>query len=162
MTLSVRRRAALAIAILGLVFLCPPDASPQATKPTSKDKCPVCGMFVAEYPAFLAEIAFKDGFRAYFDGPKDMFRYYFEPEKYHPGRKAADIAALYVTDYYSLEMIDARQAFYIPGSDVMGPMGNELVPVGREPQAKTFLEDHKGRSLLKFSEITLEIVNNLD
>ncbi len=162
MTFSVRRRAALAIVILGLVSLFPLDTSAQATKPTAKDKCPVCGMFVAEYPAFLAEIAFKDGFRAYFDGPKDMFRYFFEPEKYHPGRKTADIAAVYVTDYYSLEMIDGRQAFYVSGSDVMGPMGNELVPVGREPQAKTFLEDHKGQSLLKFSEITLEIVNSLD
>ena len=162
MTLSVRRRTALAIAILGLVFLFPPDASPQATKPTPKDKCPVCGMFVAGYPAFLAEIAFNDGFRAYFDGPKDMFRYYFEPEKYHPGRRTAEIAAVYVTDYYSLDVIDGRQAFYISGSDVMGPMGNELVPVGREPQAKTFLEDHKGTSLLRFNDVTLEIVNSLD
>jgi copper chaperone NosL len=162
MNFSLRRRAAFAAAILSLVFLFPPDASPQATKPTAKDKCPVCGMFVAGYPAFLAEIAFKDGFRAYFDGPKDMFRYYFEPEKYHPGRKTADIVAVYVTDYYSLEMIDGRQAFYISGSDIRGPMGNELVPVGREPQARTFLEDHKGQALLGFNEISLEIVNSLD
>jgi nitrous oxide reductase accessory protein NosL len=67
-----------------------------------------------------------------------------------------------VTDYYNLEMIDGRQAFYIAGSDVLGPMGHELVPVGREAQAKTFLDDHKGKSILRFSEISLETVNRLD
>ena len=156
------RKAAFSAALLALFFMLPPDASSQATKPSAKDKCPVCGMFVAEYPAFLAEIAYKDGFRAYFDGPKDMFRYYFEPDKYHPGRKTADIAAVYVTDYYSLEMIDGKQVFYVSGSDVMGPMGNELIPVSREPQARTFMEDHKGKALLRFNEVTLEIVNSLD
>ena len=30
-------------------------------KPAAGDKCPVCGMFVAKYPDFLAEIVFKDG-----------------------------------------------------------------------------------------------------
>jgi copper chaperone NosL len=138
------------------------SAGAQATRPSAKDKCPVCGMFVAGYGNFLAEIAFQDGSRAYFDGPKDMFRYYFEPGKYHPGQTAVDITAVYVTDYYSLEMIDAKQAFYVAGSDVLGPMGNELIPVGREPEARTFLSDHKGKSLLKFGEVTLEIVNGLD
>lgn len=162
MSLSVGVRALLGTAILGLIALSPPAASAQATKPTAKDKCPVCGMFVADYPAFYAEIVFKDGFRAHFDGPKDMFRYYFEPEKYTPGRKTADIAEVYVTDYYSLEAIDARRAFFISGSDVLGPMGGELIPVSLESQARTFLEDHKGKALLKFGEITLATVNSLD
>ena len=61
-----------------------------------------------------------------------------------------------------LEAIDARRAFFISGSDVLGPMGGELIPVSLEAQAKTFLEDHKGKTLLKFGEITLEIVNSLD
>ena len=155
-------RGILAWLALAAVLPAAGSGAAQAIKPGAKDKCPVCGMFVAGYPAFLAEIQFRDGFRACFDGPKDMFRYYFEPEKYHAGRKTGDIAAVYVTDYYNLEMIDGRQAFYIAGSDVLGPMGHELVPVGREDQARTFLDDHKGKSLLKFNEITLEIVNHLD
>jgi len=156
------RRVILAWLAPAAFLLTAGSGAAQAVKPGAKDKCPVCGMFVAGYPAFLAEIRFKDGFRAYFDGPKDLLRYYFEPDKYHPGRKTGDIASVHVTDYYSLEMIDGRQAFYISGSDVLGPMGNELVPVGRKDQARTFLDDHKGKSLLKFNEITLEIVNHLD
>jgi copper chaperone NosL len=156
------RRVILAWLAPAVILLTAGSGAAQAVKPGAKDKCPVCGMFVAGYPAFLAEIQFKDGFRAYFDGPKDMFRYYFEPDKYHPGRKTTDIASVYVTDYYSLDTIDGRQAFYISGSDVLGPMGNDLVPVGREPQARTFLQDHKGKLLLRFDEITRENVNRLD
>jgi nitrous oxide reductase accessory protein NosL len=147
---------------MGFLMLLGPSASAQAVKPSAKDKCPVCGMFVAEFPDFLAQIVFKDGFRAFFDGPKDMFKYYFEPEKYQPARKQADIASVYVTDYYSLEMIDGFDAFFVIGSDVSGPMGAELVPVAREREARTFLTDHKGKSTLRFKEVTLEIVKSLD
>ena len=43
--------------------------------PTASDKCPVCGMFVAKYPDFLAQIIFRDGTYAVFDGAKDLFKY---------------------------------------------------------------------------------------
>ena len=154
-------RAGAACLIFGLL-LQPLAGASQAAKPSAKDKCPVCGMFVAEYGDFLAEVVFQDGFRAYFDGPKDMFRYIFQPDKYHPGRKQADIASIWVTDYYSLEWIDGKRALYVIGSDVRGPMGNELIPVGLEPEAKAFLNDHKGKSIFRFEDITLEIVNSLD
>jgi nitrous oxide reductase accessory protein NosL len=151
---------------LGLLLplLTPPGigASAQAVKPTAKDKCPVCGMFVAEFPDFLAQVVFQDGFRAYFDGPKDMFKFYLEPGKYLPNRKQADIASVYVTDYYGLEAIDGFTAFFVIGSDVSGPMGAELVPVASEREAQTFLKDHHGTSILKFKDVTLEIINRLD
>ena len=42
-------------------------------EPARKDKCPVCGMFVHKYPKWVAEIIFKDGTHAVFDGPKDTY-----------------------------------------------------------------------------------------
>jgi copper chaperone NosL len=160
-TKSALRSAVLFLA-LGALLLPLQAGTGQSKRPSAKDKCPVCGMFVAEYRDFIAEIVFKDGFRAYFDGPKDMFRFYFEPDKYLPGRKLGDIVAVYVTDYYSLETIDAVQAFFVLGSDVRGPMGNELVPIKKESDAQTFLKDHKGKSVLRFKQVTLELVNGLD
>jgi copper chaperone NosL len=147
---------------LGLILLLPLTGQFRAIRPTERDKCPVCGMFVSEYKDFLAEIIFKDGGHLYFDGPKDMFRFYFEPEKHLPGRKTGDIVAVFVTDYYGLEMIDAFQAHFVVGSDVRGPMGNELIPVKTESDAQTFLKDHKGKSVLRFKQVTLELVNGLD
>ena len=59
-------------------------------------------MFVAKYPDFLAEIVFKDGSYAVFDGPKDMFKYYMNLPVYNASKKQDDIEAVYVTDYYPL------------------------------------------------------------
>jgi nitrous oxide reductase accessory protein NosL len=123
------------------------------------DKCRVCGMFVAKYREWIAEIIFSDGTYAVFDGPKDMLKYYFNPGKYSPSRKQADIQSLYVTEYYSTRMMDARNMFYVEGSDVNGPMGAELVPVETENRAREFMKDHKGKKIIKFSEIRKEDIN---
>lgn len=123
------------------------------------DKCQVCGMFVAKYKEWLAQVIFSDGTYAVFDGPKDMLRYYFNPAKYNPSKKQSDIQTLYVTEYYSTKLMDARKLFYVSGSDVTGPMGAELVPLESEQKAKEFMKDHNGRKILKFSEITAEAVN---
>ena len=131
-------------------------------KPSPRDKCPVCGMFVAKYPDFLGEIIFKDGSYAVFDGAKDMFKYYFNLKKYNPARKLSDIDSIYVTDYYSLNFVDGFKAIYVTGSNVYGPMGKELIPFEKEAEAKEFLSDHAGKSLLKFKEVTVDLIKDLD
>jgi nitrous oxide reductase accessory protein NosL len=134
----------------------------QPAKPSPQDKCPVCGMFVAGYQDFLAAVTFKDGAALYFDGCKDMFRFLFNTEKYAPGRKRSDVAAVWVTDYYSLKLTDGFAARYILGSDVLGPMGRELIPFAKEEEARQFTKDHKGESLLRFEEVTPDVVGNID
>jgi copper chaperone NosL len=131
-------------------------------RPTPGDKCPVCGMFVAKFPDWNAEIIFKDGSYAVFDGAKDMFKYYLDLKKYNPSKNSGDIDSIYVTDYYDLTLIDGTKAFYVTGSDVHGPMGRELIPFKEEGGAMDFLKDHKGKAVLKFREVTPEIVKGLD
>ena len=137
-------------------------AEKKPVNPSAKDKCPVCGMFVAKYPDFAAEIIFKDGSVAMFDGVKDMFKYYFNLAKYDKSKKIADIDSIYVTDYYDLKWIDGYKAFYVEGSDVYGPMGRELIPFEKKEGAEQFMIDHIGKSLLKFDEITSDLVKSLD
>ena len=129
---------------------------------SDKDKCPICGMFVAKYPDFAAQIIFKDGSYAVFDGVKDLFKYYFNLAKNNPGKKLTDIDSIYVTDYYDLKWIDGYKAFYAEGSDVYGPMGRELIPFEKKEGAEQFMTDHIGKSLLKFDEITYDLVKGLD
>ena len=131
-------------------------------KPSPKDKCPVCGMFVAKYPDFLAEIIFKDGSALFFDGTKDMFKCYLDLKKYHPSKKQSDIDSLYVNDYYGLIPVDGAKAFYVVGSDILGPMGRELIPFEKEADAKEFMKDHRGQSILKFGDVTVNILKGLD
>jgi copper chaperone NosL len=131
-------------------------------KPASTDKCPVCGMFVAKYPDFIAAIAFKDGTHAFFDGVKDMMRYYLNIQKHNPSKKREDIARIHVTDYYSLNLVDGSNAFYVSGSDIYGPMGKELIPFQKEADAKEFLKDHKGKAVLRFQDISKNVMKELD
>jgi nitrous oxide reductase accessory protein NosL len=135
------------------------DASPPG--PGEREKCPVCGMFVAKYKDFLSAVRFKDGTHVYFDGPKDLFRFRLGMKRYAPARRPEEVKEVFVKDYYSLEFIDGRTAFYVTGSDVYGPMGKELVPFGREKDAIQFMKDHKGKSLLRFGEITKEVLEGL-
>lgn len=123
------------------------------------DKCQVCGMFVAQYREWIAQVIFTDGTYAVFDGPKDMFKYYFNPAKYTRAKKQSDIQALYVTEYYSTKFMDARKLFYVVGSDVSGPMGAELVSLDSEKKAKEFMKDHHGKKVLTFPEIRREDVD---
>jgi copper chaperone NosL len=161
----MRKRIGIALLLAAAGFLAaqavPGQAGPPA-RPTAANKCPVCGMFVAGFPDFLAAVVFRDGATAYFDGCKDMFRFLFETDKYAPGRKRSDIASVWVTDYYSLGWIDGAKALYVRGSDVLGPMGRELIPFGKEPEAKGFMKDHKGEALFRFDEITPDVLKDVD
>lgn len=166
MILRPRSARTLLAAVLGFVLvsavLAQTAGRPRPLKPAPGNKCPVCGMFVAEHMDFLAEIVFTDGACAFFDGAKDMFRFYFDMGAYVPSRTVSDIAAIYVTDYYTLEMIDARKASYVIGSDVLGPMGRELIPVAGEADAAVFLKDHKGKAVLNFGDITAKTLKDID
>ena len=127
-----------------------------------EDKCPVCGMFVAKYPDFVAQIIFTDNTYAVFDGAKDMFKYYLNLKKYSATKKPSDIAAVYVTDYYSMQLIDGRTARYIVGSDVFGPMGRELIPIAQDKEAQLFMKDHAGKQIVLFEAVTPELLKGLD
>jgi nitrous oxide reductase accessory protein NosL len=121
-------------------------------------KCPVCGMFVAKYPKWVAQIKLKNTHSHYFDGVKDMMKFYFDPSKYNHNHSKDEIIQINVTDYYSLDSINGKEAFYVLGSNVYGPMGEELIPFKNETQAKKFMEDHFGKKILKFEEIKKEML----
>lgn len=130
----------------------------KAIKVPEDVKCPVCGMFVAKYPKWVAQIKLKNTHSHYFDGVKDMMKFYIEPSKYNHNHSKEDILQINVTDYYSLDSIDAKEAFYVIGSNVYGPMGEELIPFKNETQAKKFMEDHFGKKVLKFEDIKKEML----
>jgi nitrous oxide reductase accessory protein NosL len=146
--------------LLSLSLTLTGEATP--VKASKTDKCPVCGMFVAKYPDFLAQVIYKDGTYALFDGAKDMFKYYFNIKKYNPTKELTDIAFIYVTDYYGMDPTDGRNAWYVIGSDVFGPMGRELIPFAKEADAKEFMKDHAGKSLIRFDDVTPDVIKGLD
>jgi len=121
--------------------------------PQKSDRCPICGMFVAPYPDWVATLVFHDGSQLFFDGPKDLFRYYFALPTKDDSRSHADIAAIYLTEYYSTRRLPAQQLYFILGSNIFGPMGAELIPVAGKAAAEGFMVDHHGQKLLRFDQL---------
>jgi nitrous oxide reductase accessory protein NosL len=136
------------------------EIAPQ--KPSKQDKCPVCGMFVYKYPEWVGRIVFKDGAYAFFDGAKDLFKYYFNLKKYNPKKARGDIEEIHFTEYYEIKPITGQAAWFVIGSDVYGPMGRELIPLAKEEDARAFLKDHKGKRILRFNEVTPAVIEKLD
>jgi copper chaperone NosL len=131
-------------------------------KPGPRDVCPVCGMFVAPYRYWIATILFRDGQAVHFDGAKDLYKYLTDIKRWGSGRSESDIETVGVTAYYDTTLIDARTAVYVIGSDVLGPMGHELVPHDTRADAEEFLRDHKGARIVTPSEITPALLAGLD
>ena len=71
------------------------------------------------------------------------------------------LSNIYVKDYYSLKWFSAKDAFYIIGSDVYGPMGHELIPFESKGAAESFLKDHHGKEIITFGDITPELIDSL-
>jgi copper chaperone NosL len=151
----------LAAAQVPQSFAKPPLQS-AVPKPGPKDLCPVCGMLVAKYPHWVATIVYKDGHAHHFDGAKDMFKFWFDPAKYVAGHSREQMARITVTDYYNLQPVDARAALYVIGSDVLGPMGHELVPLATLADAQDFMKEHQGKRVFSFNEVSPALLIQLD
>lgn len=127
-----------------------------------ESKCPVCGMFVAKYPKWVGLIEHKNH-KFYFDGAKDMFKFYFDPKRYfYNDGVTSEFKDVFVTDYYTLQQLKANEAWYVLGSNVYGPMGHELIPFETKEKAMQFANEHNGKEVISFDEITNEKVWELD
>ena len=120
-------------------------------------------MFIYTYPRWAAQIFYKHNDHIHhlsFDVVKDLMKFYFDPSKWgkYPANFRQNITKIVVTDYYSQEAIDATKAYYVIGSNIYGPMGNELIPFKNYEDAKVFKKDHFGTKILQFDKITADDV----
>lgn len=126
----------------------------KAIKVPKGAKCQVCGMFVSKYPKWAAKITTKTGKTYYFDGNKDLMKYYFKTQE--------PLDEMLVTNYYTITALPAKKAYYVIGSNVYGPMGHELIAFATQAEAEQFKKDHFGTRVLSFKAITPAIVHTLD
>lgn len=153
------RGTLLAVALL---FAVPALAVEQPPEPAAREKCSVCGMFVAGHPDWIAVFQGQEGAPLFFCGPKDLFKFMLSPGKYRPEVSRQEAKAIHVKDYYSLAFIEARRAYFVSGSDVLGPMGRELIPFASHEGAAEFMRDHGGERMLTYPEITPQVLRELD
>ena len=119
------------------------------------DRCPVCAMKVALYPKFACTMELIDGRTFSFCATGCMIRAWLHPEVYLKAEKS-DIQQVWVQDYFTGEKIDGSKAFWVVGSDVIGPMGPAFVPLKSESDVEAFKRRHGGKTGFHLMDLTNE------
>lgn len=111
----------------------------------------MCGMKVDPSSAWRAEVVV-DGSPRSVDTPRCAFA----------ARHAAGAAGarLRLQDYYDRAWHDEADLVFVTGSDVLGPMGPDLVPVTPAAAAE-FARDHGKREVLRAEQVTPGVLSAL-
>lgn len=117
--------------------------------------CRHCGMPSQDFPKWKAKVVAETG-EVWYCSPRCMFINTLNKEKAPKG-----IQSIKVISYYETKAIDAKKAMYVTESDVLGPMGHDLVPLKDAAAAKDFKNEHKGKAILPFDKVTMKIIQEL-
>ena len=139
------------ILFLVLLFGMTNCASLQPIKIEPHKACPLCGMYPARYPQFNCQIVFKDGSYEAFDSAVGLLVYRLFPD--NTEIKLKPIAQIYFKDYFKEGWLEAGKTFFVTGSEIMGPMGVEFLPVDSEQAAKELKKQEQGQDITHFKEI---------
>jgi nitrous oxide reductase accessory protein NosL len=136
------------------------DLSPQYVQRSTR--CPVCGMYPYRTPQWTAQIVFNDQSASSFDSPVDLFRFLGNMALFDKQHKAADIGAIYVADYNTKTLSDAKKAFFVLGSKALGPMNDPNLPAFATRDAADAFVKAQGGKVLAFGEVTRDIIKSLN
>lgn len=155
----------LAVAVMLAAFLagCSEPEKQVTEKPDpvhfeSGDECHVCGMAITRFPGPKGEaITAREQKVNKFCSTRDMFSWALQPEN------AKRDHTLYVHDMAQTDwehpddtaLIDAREAFFVVGSERTGAMGPTLASFASETDAANFASTYGG-TVLPFREVTLD------
>jgi nitrous oxide reductase accessory protein NosL len=103
------------------------------------ERCKTCGMKLDPKSAWLAEIDDGSGTPLRYDSPRCALEAYVHP-------KGAKLSEPRVQEFYSRAWQPAGAVKFVIGSDVLGPMGPDLIPVD-PARVDKFVGDHKGRAV---------------
>ena len=138
----------------GIALLAPRAVPPDA-------RCPVCGMFPSRSPEWAAQIVFDDGDTQFFDSPLSLFTYLQDVGRYTAGRNLASVAAQYVRDSATSEWIHAPSAFYVHGSDAVGPMRAGNLPAFSSDTSAQAFASRRGGQVIRAGQISPTMLQTL-
>lgn len=135
------------------------EAPAQGAEPTRETSCALDGMLLLDYPGPKGQIVYDKGEVDFFCDTMEMMSIYLQPEQ------QKRIRGIFTQDMAKAEWqaprgnwIDARTAFYVLGSKVLGSMGPTLATFARQEDAEAFAKKNGGK-VLRFGEITVDMVS---
>lgn len=132
----------------------------QAAAIEQADECHLCGMIISNFPGPKGENYNKSSEEvSKFCSTRDLFSFVLQPEN------KRQVKEIYVHDmsktpWHKPEdeyFIDARQAWYVLGSEKKGAMGKTLASFAKKTDAEIFMGEFGGK-LYSFDEITIDVL----
>jgi len=124
---------------------------------------PVYILPLKKYPKWLCEAELKNGKKVQFVSVKSLMQTYQHQDYFlRHGLLSAPIKAIYVQDYMNGKRVDATKAFYLFGSRMTGPHGDDLIPFASKENAKLFMMKYGGTKILPYAKITKGLIRYLD
>jgi copper chaperone NosL len=153
-------RLALALSLAAALAACSkPEAAVQPLVIQTGTACSMDGMILADFPGPKGQIHYASGEPDFFCDTTEMFSIYLQPEqqKRITGIFTQDMAK---ADWEKPEdnWIDAKKAWFVVGSNKNGSMGPTIAAFA-EQQAATGFAGQYGGKVLKFEEVTPEMVD---
>ena len=152
-------RKLLLVSMLIAFSLSAENNSTIATDNKSKwqiNRDPVYMLDISKYPKFSAEMVLKNGKIIPFVSVKSMMNFFYHPEKY-PGYGVSpdgrQIDKMYVKDYLDGAKIPAESAWYVFGSRLVGPHGDDLIPLSSKTRAELFVKRFGGTKIMSYNEM---------
>tara|TARA_B110000467_G_C18281091_1_gene458629 strand:- start:674 stop:1189 length:516 start_codon:yes stop_codon:yes gene_type:complete len=157
-TLKSITRLVGALSLLILVSACSDKESQQqmihkAVAMESSDECHLCGMLITHFDGPKGEVFRKElGDKVIkFCSTRDMFSYYLDPEN------TRNVSQMLVHDMSKMPwgsdsindkyFIDAKEAWYVVGSEKTGAMGKTLASFSLQGDAAAFAKKFGGKAL---------------
>lgn len=119
---------------------------------------------VYKYPRWIAQITTSHNKKLYFSSSKSMFEFYFVYKKWPEFKinTVDDMKEILVTDYKTYDAINARQAYYVYGSNITSIAGDDLVSFKNEYDAIEYSKNHNGQRIFRFSQVKHQLINLLN
>jgi hypothetical protein len=116
------------------------------------NRCELCGMTLDPSSPWLAELVGTDGATHRFDTPKCALL------AWRTGKVPA--RATRFQEFYERVWRDGATLVFAVGSDVIGPMGGDTVPID-PTRAPKFEKDHGATRVVRLEELTAQVLQAL-
>lgn len=119
---------------------------------SASPRCGYCGMKIDPASPWRCVVELADGLRREYDSPRCALL------AWRTG--AVEPRTLLLQDYYDRAWRTGDEVVFVASSDLIGPMGADLVPVDRA-RAQQFVHEHTGTRPLPLAAVTLELLREL-
>jgi nitrous oxide reductase accessory protein NosL len=119
---------------------------------------------VYQNPKWVSKIKTRAGKDIFFSSPKSMFEFYYQPGKWYDigVRSERDFYEIVVTDYSTAKPIDAEKAFYVYGSSMTSPSGDDLPAFATKSSAEKFAKKFNGKRVMSFKSVSSALIGLLN